>query len=55
MIRVKMYNQLTTFKNKMYNKLSKNLLAVASLALMTAAKIVKLTEDELHLMNETGE
>ena len=39
----------------MYNNISKSLLAVASLALMTAAKEVILTEDELHLMNEADE
>ena len=36
----------------MYNNISKSLLAVAFLATMTAARNVKLAEDELLLMNE---
>ena len=39
----------------MYKNISKSLLAAASLAMMTAAKTVKVTGDDLHLMNETGE
>ena len=40
----------------MYNNISKSLLAVASLAMMTAAKITVITDGaHLHRMSETGE
>ena len=38
----------------MYTNISKSLLAVASLAMMTAARTVKVAGAELHLMNETA-
>ena len=39
----------------MYKNISKSLLAVASLAMMSAAKTYKVTGDYLYHMNETGE
>ena len=39
----------------MYSNLSKSLLAVASLAMMTAARTVKVTSQELRDKSETGE
>ena len=39
----------------MYKNISKILLAVVSLAMMAAARTVKVTEDQLRAMNETAD
>ena len=57
MIRLILYNQLTTNnqQTKMYTNISKSLLAVASLAMMSDARSVKVTPDDLQNMNANDE